>query len=192
MHREGTASKPASPRPPSAAPAIGAVQVPEAEADERGSESDLRLAAPPVEAEHPSRDRHHGRNSPADDFLIADPFEVLGRAVEQSARAAGALFADVMFFNGQVDLLTTAPSTRRPSCSSSIGREASRSSRRFECRRSRRVGRARGDEPGRPRFVDAGWQLRRAGRRAAPLRGRHVLQPPALPGRDQPRLRGAA
>jgi hypothetical protein len=43
---------------------------------------------------------------PADDFSFTDPLEVLGRAVEHSARAAGALFADISL-NGQVDLLTT-------------------------------------------------------------------------------------
>jgi hypothetical protein len=41
-----------------------------------------------------------------DDFSFADPFEFLGRAVGQSARAAGALFADISL-DGQVDLLTT-------------------------------------------------------------------------------------
>ena len=65
---------------------------------------------------------------PADDFSFTDPFEVLGRAVEQSARAAGALFADISL-DGQVDLLTTGAFDSPPSCSSSIGREASRSSR---------------------------------------------------------------
>ena len=41
-----------------------------------------------------------------DDFSFTDPFEYLGRAVETSARAAGALFADISL-DGQVDLLTT-------------------------------------------------------------------------------------
>jgi TonB dependent receptor/Carboxypeptidase regulatory-like domain len=40
------------------------------------------------------------------DFSFSDPFEYLGRAVESSARAAGALFADISLA-GQVDLLTT-------------------------------------------------------------------------------------
>jgi outer membrane receptor protein involved in Fe transport len=43
---------------------------------------------------------------PEGDSSFTDPFEFLGRAVEQSARAAGALFADV-HLDGQVDLLTT-------------------------------------------------------------------------------------
>ena len=43
---------------------------------------------------------------PPEDFSFTDPFEFLGRAVEQSARAAGALFADISL-DGQVDLLTT-------------------------------------------------------------------------------------
>ena len=41
-----------------------------------------------------------------DEFSFTDPFEYLGRAVESSARAAGALFADISL-DGQVDLLTT-------------------------------------------------------------------------------------
>jgi outer membrane receptor protein involved in Fe transport len=41
-----------------------------------------------------------------DDFSFMDPFEYLGRAVETSARVAGALFADISL-EGQVDLLTT-------------------------------------------------------------------------------------
>ncbi|MCC7124736.1 MAG: TonB-dependent receptor [Acidobacteria bacterium] len=41
-----------------------------------------------------------------DDFSLSDPFEFIGRAVESSARAAGALFADLSL-DGQVDLLTT-------------------------------------------------------------------------------------
>jgi hypothetical protein len=41
-----------------------------------------------------------------DDFSFSDSFDFLGRAVEQSARAAGALFADI-HLDGQVDLLTT-------------------------------------------------------------------------------------
>jgi hypothetical protein len=41
-----------------------------------------------------------------DEFSFTDPFEYLGRAVETSARAAGALFADISL-DGQVDLLTT-------------------------------------------------------------------------------------
>ena len=168
MHREGTASEARVAEAAVGGTAIGAVQVPEAEADER-SESEPGLAPPPVEAEHPSRDRHHGRALPADDFSFADPFEVLGRAVEQSARAAGALFADVSF-NGQVDLLTTG-AFDTPSELLQLGSHAKRRVLlgRFECRRSRRVGRARGDEPGRPRFVDAGWQITPPGRRAAPL-----------------------
>jgi hypothetical protein len=41
-----------------------------------------------------------------DDFFLTDSFERLGRAFGSSARAAGALFADLSL-DGQVDLLTT-------------------------------------------------------------------------------------
>jgi hypothetical protein len=41
-----------------------------------------------------------------DEFFLTDSFERLGRAVGTSARAAGALFADLSL-DGQVDLLTT-------------------------------------------------------------------------------------
>jgi hypothetical protein len=104
MHREGTASEARVAEAAVGGTAIGAVQVPEAEADER-SESDLAWRLRRLKRSI-LRETDTMAALPADDFSFADPFEVLGRAVEQSARAAGALFADVTF-NGQVDLLTT-------------------------------------------------------------------------------------
>lgn len=44
---------------------------------------------------------------PADSHSFNDPWEFLGHAVEHSARAAGAFFADIKL-DGQVDLLTTS------------------------------------------------------------------------------------
>jgi hypothetical protein len=103
MHREG----PAGTRIAEAGvggTAIGAAQPPEAEADER-SETGLAWRLRRMKRSI-LRDTDTMAAMPADDVSFSDPFEVLGRAVEHSARAATALFADISF-NGQVDLLTT-------------------------------------------------------------------------------------
>jgi hypothetical protein len=104
MHREGAASAPRLAEAGVGATAIGAVPVTEAEAGDR-DESPLawhlrRLKRSVL------RDTETMAALPEDDFSFTDPFEFLGRAVEQSARAAGALFADI-HLDGQVDLLTT-------------------------------------------------------------------------------------
>lgn len=102
MHREG-ASATRLTEASMAGTAIGSAAV-EAEDDER-SETGLAWRLRRLKRSV-LRDTETMAAMPADDFSFTDPLEVLGRAVEQSARAAGALFADVSF-NGQVDLLTT-------------------------------------------------------------------------------------
>lgn len=52
------------------------------------------------------RDAEHGVIADDGDFSFTDSFEMIGRAFETSARAAGALFADISL-DGHVDLLTT-------------------------------------------------------------------------------------
>ena len=104
MHREGVAATARITEAGVGGTAVAAAPVPEDEADER-SESGLAW-----------RLRHLKRSIlretdtmtalPVEDFSFTDPFEFLGRAVENSARAAGSLFADISL-DGQVDLLTT-------------------------------------------------------------------------------------
>jgi hypothetical protein len=104
MHRAGTAAAPRGAEAGVGATAIGAAPGPEAEDTERG-ESGLAWHLRRMKRSI-LRDAETMAAVPQDDFSFTDPFEFLGRAVEQSARAAGALFAD-LHLDGQVDLLTT-------------------------------------------------------------------------------------
>ena len=104
MHREGTAAAPRVAEAGVGATAIGAAPAPEAGEAERG-ESGLAWHLRRMKRSI-LRDAETMAAVPQDDFSFTDPFEFLGRAVEQSARAAGSLFAD-MRIDGQVDLLTT-------------------------------------------------------------------------------------
>jgi hypothetical protein len=103
MHREGAAS---APRLTDAAVAGTSIGAPTA-ADEDGDRSESALAWRLRRLKRSIlRDSEAMTGVPANDFSFTDPFEFLGHAVEQSARAAGALFADISL-DGQVDLLTT-------------------------------------------------------------------------------------
>ena len=105
LRREGEPSVPRVTEAGMGTTAIGAQPVPTdlvGERSETGLAWRLRRLKRSV-----LRDSDTAVDLPAnDDFSFADPFEYLGRAVETSARAAGALFADISL-DGQVDLLTT-------------------------------------------------------------------------------------
>jgi len=107
MHREGTAAAPkvAEAGVGVAGPAIAAAPGPDAEDGDR-SESSLAWHLRRLKRSI-LRDTETMAALPKDeDFSFSDSFDFLGRAVEQSARAAGAFFADI-HLDGQVDLLTT-------------------------------------------------------------------------------------
>jgi Carboxypeptidase regulatory-like domain/TonB dependent receptor len=104
MHREGAASSPRIAEAGVGATAIGAAAVVEDGADERG-ESGLAWRLRRMKRSI-LRDTDTMAAVPKDEFSFTDPFEFLGRAMEQSARVAGDLFADI-HLGGQVDLLTT-------------------------------------------------------------------------------------
>lgn len=103
LHREGNRTAPAV-----ADAAVGAAEVAApatGDGDSERSESALawhlrRLKRSVL------RDADTGVIDVGTDFSFTDPFELIGRAVESSARAAGALLAD-MSLDGQVDLLAT-------------------------------------------------------------------------------------
>ena len=105
LRREGEPSTPRVTEAGMGATAIGAQPVPGdlvGERSETGLAWRLRRLKRSV-----LRDSDTAVNLPSnDEFSFTDPFEYLGRAVETSARAAGALFADISL-DGQVDLLTT-------------------------------------------------------------------------------------
>jgi hypothetical protein len=105
MHREGTASAPAVAEAAVGATAIGAAPEGTSEATERGESSlawHLRRLKRTV-----LRDADGMPTLPDDAHSFTDPWDFLGHAVEQSARAAGAFFSDI-HLDGQVDLLTTS------------------------------------------------------------------------------------
>jgi TonB dependent receptor/Carboxypeptidase regulatory-like domain len=104
MHREGESGATRITEASMAGTAIGSATVADAEDDER-SESGLAWRLRRLKRSV-LRDTDTMAALPADDFSFTDPLDVLGRAVEHSARAAGSLFADISL-NGQVDLLTT-------------------------------------------------------------------------------------
>ena len=106
--------------------AIGAAQPPEAEADER-SETGLAWRLRRMKRSI-LRDTDTMAACPPTTSRSAIPSKCLGRAVEHSARAATALFADISF-NGQVDLLTTGAFDSPAELCRWIGPAASRSSR---------------------------------------------------------------
>ena len=105
LRREGEPSVPRLTEAGVGATAIGAQPVPDdlvGERSETGLAWRLRRLKRSV-----LRESDMAAGLPAnDEFSFSDPFEYLGRAVETSARAAGALFADISL-DGQVDLLTT-------------------------------------------------------------------------------------
>jgi hypothetical protein len=103
LRREGEPSTPRVAEAGMGATAIGAAPV---EASDERSESDLAWRLRRLKRSV-LRDSTAMAGVPADDDgSFTDPFEFLGRAMETSARAAGALFADISL-DGQVDLLTT-------------------------------------------------------------------------------------
>lgn len=104
MHREGTAASPRLAEASFGGTVVAAAPGDETEAEER-SETGLAWRLRHLKRSI-LRDANTMAALPADDFSFTDPFEFLGRAVEHSARAAGALFADISL-DGQVDLLTT-------------------------------------------------------------------------------------
>ena len=104
MHREGAASAPRVTEAGVGTTAVAAAPGPEDETEER-SETGLAWRLRHMKRSI-LRDTDTMAVLPPEDFSFTDPFEFLGRAVEQSARAAGALFADISL-DGQVDLLTT-------------------------------------------------------------------------------------
>ena len=104
MHREGAASAPRVTEASVGTTAVAAAPGPEDETEER-SETGLAWRLRHMKRSI-LRDTDTMAVLPPEDFSFTDPFEFLGRAVEQSARAAGALFADISL-DGQVDLLTT-------------------------------------------------------------------------------------
>jgi Carboxypeptidase regulatory-like domain/TonB dependent receptor len=104
MHREGASAATRIAEAGVAGTAIGSASVSDAEDDER-SETGLAWRLRRLKRSV-LRETDTMAALPADDFSFTDPLEVLGRAVEHSARAAGALFADISL-SGQVDLLTT-------------------------------------------------------------------------------------
>ena len=104
MHREGAASAPRVTEASLGTTAVAAAPGPEDETEER-SETSLAWRLRHMKRSI-LRDTDTMAVLPPEDFSFTDPFEFLGRAVEQSARAAGALFADISL-DGQVDLLTT-------------------------------------------------------------------------------------
>ncbi len=104
MHREGAASAPRVTEASVGTTAVAAAPGPEDETEER-SETSLAWRLRHMKRSI-LRDTDTMAVLPPEDFSFTDPFEFLGRAVEQSARAAGALFADISL-DGQVDLLTT-------------------------------------------------------------------------------------
>jgi hypothetical protein len=105
LHREGAPSTPKVAEAGMTGTAIGAAPETDTESGER-SESGLAWRLRRLKRSI-LRDTDTMAALPKDeDFSFADPFDFLGRAVEQSARAAGALFADI-HLDGQVDLLTT-------------------------------------------------------------------------------------
>lgn len=105
MHREGAAGAPRVAEAGLGGTAIGAAPTTDSDAEGR-SESDLAWRLRRLKRSI-LRDTETMALLPPDDFSFTDPFEFLGRAVEQSARAASALFADI-HLGGQVDLLTTS------------------------------------------------------------------------------------
>lgn len=103
LRREGEPSLPRVTEAGMGATAIGAAPVDTT--DER-SESGLAWRLRRLKRSV-LRDTTEMAGMPGDETSsFTDPFEYLGRAVESSARAAGALFADISL-DGQVDLLTT-------------------------------------------------------------------------------------
>ncbi len=102
LRREGEPSVPRVAEAGMGATAIGAAPT---DAINERSESDLAWRLRRLKRSI-LRDTTMAGGLPADESSFADPFEFLGRAVETSARAAGALFADISL-DGQVDLLTT-------------------------------------------------------------------------------------
>ena len=104
MHREGAASAPRVTEASVGTTAVAAAPGPEDETEER-SETGLAWRLRHMKRSI-LRDTDTMAVLPPEDFSFTNPFEFLGRAVEQSARAAGALFADISL-DGQVDLLTT-------------------------------------------------------------------------------------
>ena len=105
LRREGEPSTPKVTEAGMGATAIGAQPVPTDLVGERG-ETGLAWRLRRLKRSI-LRDSDTAIDLPSDDDLsFTDPFEYLGRAVETSARAAGALFADISL-DGQVDLLTT-------------------------------------------------------------------------------------
>ena len=127
LRREGEPSVPRVTEAGMGTTAIGAQPVP---TDLVGERSETGLAWRLRQLKRSVlRDSDTAVDLPAnDDFSFTDPFEYLGRAVETSARAAGALFADISL-DGQVNLLTTGAFDNPPNCCRSIARAASRSSR---------------------------------------------------------------
>ncbi len=105
MHREGTADAPAVTEAAVGATAIGAAPEAASEATERGESSlawHLRRLKRTV-----LRDADGVPTLPDDSPSFTDPWDFLGHAMEQSARAASAFFSDI-HLDGQVDLLTTS------------------------------------------------------------------------------------
>jgi hypothetical protein len=105
MHREGPATTPKVAEAGIGGTAIGAAPGTDPESGDR-SETDLAWRLRRLKRSV-LRDTDTMAALPKqDEFSFTDPVDFLGRAVEQSARAAGALFADI-HLGGQVDLLTT-------------------------------------------------------------------------------------
>jgi hypothetical protein len=104
MHREGAASGTRLAEASVVGTAVAAAPVEEGETEER-SETGLAWRLRHLKRSI-LRDTDTMTALPVEDFSFTDPFEILGRAVEHSARAAGAMFADISL-DGQVDLLTT-------------------------------------------------------------------------------------
>jgi len=103
MRREGDGTRPAIAEAGIGATAIAA-PAPSDSDSERGESSlawHLRRLKRSV-----LRDTENTVIADDHDFSFTDPFEFLGRAVESSARAAGAFLAEISL-DGQVDLLTT-------------------------------------------------------------------------------------
>ncbi|MCC7035590.1 MAG: TonB-dependent receptor [Acidobacteria bacterium] len=104
LRREG---EPSSPRVAEAGMEATAIGAAPAEPTDERSESDLAWRLRRLKRSILRDTTAMAGGLPADDGVsFADPFEFLGRAFESSARAAGALLADISL-DGQVDLLTT-------------------------------------------------------------------------------------